>query len=172
MSEEQEKPKRTWYKNWRAVLAWCSVIFIVSLIVSVLVIYFNMVTGKQFATTDGGSAYPTAREQMQNAITAYQANNNNSLPILSGTYTNANCSNCSVINMSALLTANGGVLRMAPDCLNLSASGNDNCGGNASLGCVNGSHYIWIVDTSGEVFSYCTGAGCATNNSGYQGVWP
>jgi hypothetical protein len=167
MSEEQIKPKRKWYKNWRTVLAWCFVIFIVSL----MAIYFNMVGG-QFATTDIGSAYPDAREQIQNAVTAYQANNNNSLPILSGTYANANCSDCSVINISALLIENGGTLRQAPDGLNLSASDNDNCGGNASLGCVNGNHYIWIVDTSGEVFSYCTGAGCTSNNSSYQGVWP
>jgi hypothetical protein len=165
MSEEQEKPKKKWHKSWTVIVAG---LVIIGIIISLLVVWD---VGNQYGNCCD-SAYPTAREQMQNAVTAYGAWHNGSLPILNDTYTNANCSNCSVINISALLTANGGMLRAVPSGTNLSTSGNDNCGGNASLGCVNGSHYSWIVDTSGEVFSYCTGVGCTTNNSGYQGVWP
>jgi hypothetical protein len=87
-------------------------------------------------------------------------------------YSNANCSECYVINISALLIANGGLLRETPENCRLSATGNDNCGGNASLGCSTDASYIWLVDADGNVFSYCAGAGCATNNSGYQDVWP
>ena len=118
--------------------------------------------------------WQAAQEQIQSAVTAYQANPsyNGLLPILNATYTNANCSNCSVINISTLLAANDGILRSAPAGLNLSASGNDNCGGNASLGCSNEGSYIWLVNSNGDVYSYCARAQCMTNNSGYQGVWP
>ena len=118
------------------------------------------------------SAYTTEHEQIQNAVADYSAKHNGALPALNSTYTNANCSNCSVINISALLVENGGMLRMAPDGLNLSANGNDNCGGNASLGCKKESSYIWLVNSAGDVYSYCAGTKCLTNNSGYQDVWP
>ena len=168
MSEEQEKPKRKWYKSWSNILGIAVIVMIICGILAYIII-----SATSTSYVDPISfAYSTAREQIQNAVTAYQANNNNSLPILSGTYTNANCSNCSVINISALLTANGGMMRMAPDGLNLSASGNDNCGGNAILGCNNYSSYIWIVNTSGNIFSYCAGSGCTTINACYQDVWP
>ena len=119
-----------------------------------------------------GPTYNTPREQIQSAVIGYQADHNGSLPTLNGTYTNANCSNCSVINISALLVANGGLLRTAPSSLNLSANGNDNCGGNASLGCKNYSSYIWLVDSGGNVYSICVGKKCNSNCTGYQGVWP
>ena len=169
MSEEQERPKRKWYKG-RSTIPLLAFIAIICALVF-LVVTKIVSTG---SGTDVGrqAPYNTAREQMQNAVTAYGAWHNGSLPILNGTYTNANCSNCSVINISTLLTTNGGMMRMAPDGLNLSARGNDNCGGNASLGCKKGSHYIWIVDANGDVYSTCVGKDCASNNSGYQGVWP
>jgi len=34
-------------------------------------------------------------------------------------------------------------------------------------------HYIWLIDTNGNVCSVCVGDDCRANNeSGYQGVWP
>ena len=168
MSEEQEKPKRKWYKSWSNILGIAVIVMIICGILAYIII-----SATSTSYVDPISfAYSTAREQIQNAVTAYQANNNNSLPILSGTYTNANCSNCSVINISALLTANGGMMRMAPDGLNLSASGNDNCGGNSSLGCKKGNSYIWLVDSGGSVYSTCVGKDCTSNCTSYQGVWP
>jgi hypothetical protein len=116
--------------------------------------------------------YNLNKNEIQNAVTGYATDHNGSLPTLNGIYSNANCSNCSVINISAVLVANGGLLRTYPDGLHLGASDNDNCSGNASLGCSSESNYIWIVNTEGQVFSYCAGAGCTTNNSGYQDVWP
>jgi len=118
-------------------------------------------------------AYNTNQNKLKNAIAEYASRNDGTLPILNGTYTVTGCSNCSVINISALLPVNGGrILSEVPECCYLSPSGNDNCGGNASLGCNNEGSYIWLVDTQGNVFSYCAGAGCTTNNSGYQDVWP
>ena len=117
-------------------------------------------------------AYDINKADVQNTVTAYQTDHNASLPILNGTYTNVDCSNCSVINISALLVVNGGLLHEAPDGLYLSTGGNDNCGGNVSLGCSTDASYIWIVNNDGVVVSYCAGAGCTTNNSGYQDVWP
>jgi hypothetical protein len=117
-------------------------------------------------------SYNQNKAELQNAVTGYATDHNGSLPTLNGIYTNANCSNCNVINISALVVANDGMLRLAPDGLHLSPSGNDNCGGNASLGCSSEGSYIWLVDTNGSVYSYCAGTKCPTNNSGYQDVWP
>ena len=177
MNEGQRKPER-WYQflnrnDWRS--GFLRVLLIVLVIVGIGVIV--AVVSAENCYIDCGSgqkpaAYNTSKEQIQTAVTFYAENHNQSLPILNVTYTNANCSDCHVVNLSALLTANGGLLREAPYCLNLSASGNDNCGGNASLGCSNHSSYIWLVNASGDVYSYCAGAGCRTNNSGYQDVWP
>jgi hypothetical protein len=140
-------------------------------ILGIVLIFVVAVLGGE-PTPSKSAAYRMIKDEIQNAVTAYQTDHNELIPTLSSIYTNADCSACSVINISALLTAHGGTLRDAPDGLNLSASGNDNCGGNTSLGCVNGWHYIWIVDAEVNVFSYCAGAGCTTNNSDYQDVWP
>ena len=164
MSEEQGKAARKWYKNWKSI----GLILLVLCIIAFVIV----LSAEPGYDGDGYPAYTIVRDDIKNAVAYYQTTNNGSLPILNGTYTNANCSNCDVINISALLTANGGMFREAPDGLNLSASGNDNCGGNASLGCTNECSYIWLVDTNGSVFSYCAGIECTTNNSGNQGVWP
>ena len=117
-------------------------------------------------------AYMITLDELQNAAVVYSMDHDGSLPTLTGNYTNNCCQNCRVININALLEANGGILHEAPDGLYLSASGNDNCGGNAILGCNNYSSYIWIVNTSGNIFSYCAGSGCTTINACYQDVWP
>jgi hypothetical protein len=167
MSEEQEKPKRKWYKKWPFIAAG---MVIIAIIISFLVVW---VVENQYGTCCGGTpGYAGVRGLIQDAVSAYMSNTSGALPTLSGTYTNDNCSSCHVVNMSALLRTNGGVLRQAPISLNLSASGYDNCGGNASLGCKKGNSYIWIVDTDGSVYSTCVSKDCTTNNSGYQGVWP
>jgi hypothetical protein len=165
MSGEQGKPKR-WYKNWRIITQWFLVVLVLCVITGIIV----MGVGGQYGTSCDG--YYCTEDKILDAVAHYQSKHNGFLPVLNGTYTNANCSNCNVINIRALLVTNGGLLQRLPVVLNLSASGNDNCGGNASLGCNNYGSYIWVVDTSGNVFSYCAGAGCTTNNSGYQDVWP
>jgi hypothetical protein len=165
MSEEQGKPKR-WYRKQLIIVA-----LLVLLVVFVIVVLTYLLRGEvPYVPYD--KAYIVTKDKIQDAVAYYRDANDESLPILSFAYTNAECLNCHVLNISALITANGGLLQNYPDGLNLSDSGNDNCGGNASLGCSTEGSYIWIVDANGNVFSYCAGAGCTTNNSGYQDVWP
>jgi len=166
LSEEQKKSAKRWFTNRRVIFA---LRFIIFCIIIAIVIYI-VATQDQFGST--GHTWDERTAPIQDAVKQYQSAHNGTLPVLNGTYTNANCSQCNVLNISALLLANGGTLRVAPDGLNLSASGNDNCSGNSSLGCSNNSSYIWIVDSHGKVFSYCAGPYCSSNNSGYQGVWP
>lgn len=164
MSEEQKKPKLKWYEVRLRVF-----VLLLPFICAAVAFIWAMDEEPCCSRT---SAYNTCKDEIQNAVTYFAESHKQSFPILNGTYTNSNCSNCHVLNITALITANGGLLREAPDGLNLSISGNDNCGGNASLGCYKYSSYIWIVDNDGNVFSYCAGAGCATNNSDFQNVWP
>ena len=171
MSEEQRKPLKRWYRKWLNIVLLLFLICAIALIIALSVgRHYGPDYDKGICGND--NAWCNTQYTIQQALIAYASEYNGSVSTLTGNYTNTNCSNCRVVNMSALLVQNGGLLRVAPSGLNLSASGNDNCGGNASLGCRNGSSYIWIVDTYGTVYSYCAGANCKTNNSGYQGVWP
>jgi hypothetical protein len=167
MSEEQVKPKLKWYKIRLRVFA--LILPIIGFVIYLVLLWQPWV---DCCGVHRNSAYFVTKDKIQNAVTYYAESHNQSLPILNGTYTNSNCSNCHVLNVSALITANGGLLRTYPDGLSLSASDNDNCGGNASLGCSSESSYIWIVGDNGVVYSFCAGAGCTTNNSDYQDVWP
>ena len=171
MTKEQRQPAKKWYKRKSNRFDRFALVCLVCLVCAGAYI--------AWAATQGTDKYPpranqyqTTKDLVQKAVTAYAENHSGTLPTLNGTYTNADCSQCEILNISALLVKDGGMLRVAPDGLNLSTSGNDNCGGNASLGCRNGSSYIWIVDSKETVYSYCTGTGCITNNSDYQGVWP
>ena len=145
-------------------------------------------SGGVYATCKS-SAYYTAHEQIQNAVTAYMSDSNHSsqLPIISEnatfTLTNPN-GTYYIINMSALLTTNGGMLRQVPSgCGQLPGPNNDNCDGGAT-GCENTSHYIWGIDNNGTVVSksynsylsnepLCNACSCKCNTcDGYQDVWP
>jgi hypothetical protein len=168
MSEEQRQPAKKWYKKLSNII----ILSVVCVVAILLVWVYNNTSSTGKGPTTHQVVYNSIREDVQNAFTAYINQNDGKLPTLNGTYTNAECSLCKILNISALLVKNGGTLREAPDGLNLSAIGNDNCDGNANLGCENGSSYIWIADSNGTVYSYCIGVSCETNNSGYQGVWP
>jgi type II secretory pathway pseudopilin PulG len=146
-------------------------LLIVMVIIIILAGVIVMAVGGVFGNARS-AAYNTAKDQIQKAVTSYTANKASLLPTLAGSYTNAECQNCKVVDLNALLTANDGMLRQAPTGINLSADLNDNCGGNASLGCKSGNSYIWILNSQGNVYSYCMGPECKTNNSGYQNVWP
>ena len=162
----QTDPQKS--KNGFTLIEVLIVIVILAIIAGAVVMSVGHVFGNA-----KDSAYAESRGQFQQAVAAYTATKASLLPTLAGSYTNAECQNCKVIDLSALLAANGGILGQAPAGLNLSADGNDNCGGDARLGCETGSSYIWIVDSDGTVFSYCTKPGeGGTNNSGYQNVWP
>lgn len=128
----------------------------------------------------GESAYTTAKEDIVKAITAYSSNSKapGAVPTLAGKYSVLGV-NYSVVDLSLLLTTGGGIMKTMPTGLYLSGTaGYDNCNGNAGLGCKTKNHYVWLVDSIGNVYSVCIDdtankGGCATaNTSGYQGTWP
>lgn len=169
MNQDQEKPKRKLNLNGTAI-------GITAIVIGILIYaVYVIVTGNPQTSCichDSG-AYGSIKAEVENAVTAYTANSSHpgEIPVLSGTYTNDCCSNCSVINMSALLTVNGGSMKTMPTGLANVSAGYDNCNGSGAA-CKTTNHYVWIVDINGNVSSTCVGNGCKTNNSCYQGVWP
>ncbi len=102
-------------------------------------------------------------------------------PIIVRPIKEANCSTCYILNMSQLITVNGGMLRKIPDgCTSWGTL--DNCDGiqagqSQFNTCKTTNHYLWGADNKGNVYSFCqdTGAAdkpCTSNNSGYQGQFP
>lgn len=123
------------------------------------------------------AAYMSVHDDIQDAVTAYAADHDGSLPILNAHRTVDECTDCHIIDIGALLTSNGGLLSDVPDgCYGSTviAGTNDNCdGGFGVTGCSPSSHYLWLVDSWGYAYSKCEGNGCASNSqSGYQQVWP
>jgi hypothetical protein len=174
MSENQGKPKKK--VTFNGITIGFLLIIILLLLVLAYTFSINIPAKIDYNSCNshctGDCAYTFVRADLESAVLDHVASHNGTFPTLNSTYSNNCCQNCSVINISALLAANGGMLREAPDCLNLSASGNDNCGGNSSLGCNKDGSYIWLIDDSYSVASYCAGVGCVTNNTGLQGIWP
>jgi len=161
-------------------------LLIVMVILAILAGVVVMAVGGVFGTAKD-SAYNTVKDDLQNAVVAYATDHQGNFPFNSSAANmpvNADCAACEYINMSALLTANGGTLREVPDGVVSVAGGsavapNDNCdatGGTTAV-CDAAGHYIWGADAYGNVYSYCTAGAtavgvCTTNESGYQGVWP
>jgi type II secretory pathway pseudopilin PulG len=156
---------------------------VLSIIIIILVGVVALVVGGSFGAAQS-NAYDTAKHDIQNAVVAYATANQGDLPYNTSVTmgVNANCSSCYILNMSALLTINDGMLRKIPDgCLKY--GGADNCDGvpaaqtTAYDTCNTDNHYIWGADANGNVYSFCengtiTDKLCLSNNSGYQGVWP
>jgi hypothetical protein len=123
------------------------------------------------------AAYMAVHDAIQDAVTAYAAENDGDLPIINAHRTVDGCTDCYIINFGVLITSNGGLLSEVPDgCYENSGTpgANDNCdGGLGATGCSPSNHYLWLVDSLGYVYSKCEGIGCASHSqSGYQEVWP
>ena len=119
------------------------------------------------------SAYNTVKDTIQNAVIGYATNHNGNFPLIYGYYSVGQCTNCQIIDIKALLYAYGGMLTQVPDGI-YAASGvnNDNCDGGAN-GCSSSNHYVWLIDSYGNVYSKCMGSDCNSNDaSGYQDIWP
>ena len=121
----------------------------------------------------GKVAYAVSKEEIGTAITAYSSNSKSpgEIPTLDGKYSILG-TNYSVVDFSLLF--NSGVMKQMPIGLYLSDFvGYDNCNGDVGLGYKEANHYVWLVDSVGNIYSVCQGTGCASYNvSGYQGVWP
>jgi hypothetical protein len=174
MNEAQDKPKKKWYKKRALILA-------VVLILAVASIYIiDMSQGRVYG--EPWLAYVASREQIQYAVTNYSETHNSSLPTFNNTTWDGTCKNLTaplyIVNLSQLLTINGGLLRSMPSGVyGSSTPGCDNCGGGNSndsvYDCSSSNHYLWLMDQNGTVESICIGKDCkASNVSGYQGVWP
>jgi prepilin-type N-terminal cleavage/methylation domain-containing protein len=147
-------------------------LMIVMLILAILAGVVVMAVGGTFKNA-GERAYETLRSQIQNVVIAYTAIHETELPPTVGTLDISG--NKSILDMCSILLP-GGMLRTAPDgCVSINGSNNDNCDSatiNCS-GCIDTSHYIWAIDSKGNLYSACVGGDCNANNAdGYQGVWP
>ncbi len=112
----QTHPQKS--KNGFTLIEVLIVIVILAILAGAVVMTAGGVFGKA-----RDSAYTESRGQIQQAVAAYTAHKASFLPTLTGSYTNAECQNCKVIDLSALLIANDGILRQAPTGLNLSPMG-------------------------------------------------
>ena len=164
-------------------------LLIVMVIIAILAGVIVMAVGGVFGTARS-TAYSTAREQIQNAVTAYSANTSNAgLTPTAGAATAGWISNNlsgsqSVVDVNKLLVANGGMLRTVPD--GIYTTGSNAATPYAGLTNLNttiptgytGGHYLWLMDQYGTVASVCintsTGNPC-TNTvgvNGYLNTWP
>jgi len=157
-------------------------LLIVMVILAILAGVVVMAVGGVFGTAKT-SAYNAVKDDIQNAVVAFATDNQGSFPYNTSatTFSNANCSTCYILNMSQLITVNGGMLRKIPDgCTSWGTL--DNCDGiqagqSQFNTCKTTNHYLWGADNKGNVYSFCqdTGAAdkpCTSNNSGYQGQFP
>ena len=126
-----------------------------------------VVSGVACSSSGGGSgggsggqssAYNNVKDELQNAVTAYATEHQGTFP----------CDTYGVIDMSALLTSNGGLLHQIP-----AGTRQTNCAAGGASGCSDNNHYTWLLTSTGIVYSSCVGSDCNSNDaSGYQGVWP
>jgi prepilin-type N-terminal cleavage/methylation domain-containing protein len=146
-------------------------LLIVMLILAILAGVVVMSVGGVFKNA-GESAYKTLRDQIQDVVIAYTAIHETEPPPTVGTVNISG--NKSILDMCSILLP-GGLLRTAPEgCISINGSNNDNCDSALNCsGCRATFHYIWAIDSKGNVFSTCVGGDCAANGEdGYQDVWP
>jgi prepilin-type N-terminal cleavage/methylation domain-containing protein len=158
-------------------------LLIVMVILAILAGVVVITVGGSFGSAQS-NAYTLAKDAIKNAVIAYAADNNGGFPINGSIHMpiNTDCATdttCHIINMSALLHTNTGMLHKMPEGIAaLSGDEDDNCDQGSGVTCSNEGHYIWGVDKYGNIFSYCTNEAsaakgiCISNASGYQGVWP
>jgi hypothetical protein len=141
---------------------------ILAILVGVVVMAVGGVYG-----TNPQAAYNVVQDDIQNAVTGYATDHQGNWPILNYAYNISGCTMCPIIDIDALLTSNGGMLRNVPAGIcSIYGAHNDNCDGGA-YGCSSSNHYVWVIDNYGNVYSFCVGNDCNSNDaSGYQGVWP
>jgi prepilin-type N-terminal cleavage/methylation domain-containing protein len=158
-------------------------LLIVMVILAILAGVIVMAVSGVFKSA-GDTAYNTTKEQLQDAVALYSANSTHpgTYPRLASIADTSGCTGCSVINISALLVSEGGLLQSYPDGLyaNITARTANNCNVSAAdANCKAENHYVWLINVNnGSVFSYCHGAAgeCVPTTDrgtdGFQGIWP
>ncbi|MQY55433.1 MAG: prepilin-type N-terminal cleavage/methylation domain-containing protein, partial [Dehalococcoidia bacterium] len=154
-------------------------LLIVMVILAILAGVVIMAVGGVFGTAHE-SAYDAVKPQLQNGVIEYTTDHNGNLPPVIGDWNQDIVTPLGTVNDTAILDVCaivGGdrILRTMPDgCALITGIENDNCDGTQPCtGCNEDNHYVWYMDSSGNVYSLCPGTGCTLNGTdGYQGVWP
>jgi len=153
-------------------------VLLVLVILSILVCAVVLSVGYAFGTSDQ-TAYISVKEQVQTALIAPLAKSPDGYPV-TGNTTIIDGKTLDVIDVCALIVYDtpSGMLRKTPDGF-MSNADNDNCDSQEfNCSCNAEAHYIWAVDTNGQVYSSCintssNGGGCAnTGLDGFQNIWP
>lgn len=154
-------------------------LLIVMVILAILAGVVIMAVGGVFGTAHE-SAYAAVKPQLQNGVIEYATDHNGNLPpVISGSETTINTAVGGSVNASILdicqIIGGDRIIRAMPDgCALITGSDTDNCDGTAPCsGCLDTNHYVWYMDSNGNVYSLCPVTGCTlTDTDGYQGVWP
>jgi prepilin-type N-terminal cleavage/methylation domain-containing protein len=158
-------------------------LLIVMVILAILAGVVVMAVGGVFGNAKS-KAYGVTKDELKNAVADYASRNQGAFPYTATKNVTIDGTARYTINMSALLTANGGILAKVPDSMAALSSGAnaavDNCDftGGTTATCGSNSHYIWGQDNMGNVYSLCddTNGGSTTCNcttcDGFQTVYP
>ena len=124
-------------------------------------------------TPEPETLYSEGKSEIRLALDIYLAEHGGQLPLGGGTVTLTDpAGEFPILNMCTLSSPYE-ALRDVPDsCIDIYGIINDNCDGGICK-CSVAGHYIWLVDSAGNVLSTCIGEECAANSAdGYQDVWP
>lgn len=155
-------------------------LLIVMVILAILAGVVIMAVGGVFGTAHE-TAYEAVKPQLQNGVIEYATAHNGQLPPVNGDWNQDIVTPLGTVNDTAILDICAiigvdRILRTMPDgCALIEGENNDNCDGDTTPcgGCLTDNHYVWYMDSSGNVYSLCPGTGCTlTDTDGYQGVWP
>jgi prepilin-type N-terminal cleavage/methylation domain-containing protein len=166
-------------------------LLIVMVILAILAGVVIMAVGGVFGTAHE-SAYTSVKPQIQNGVIEYATANNGDLPFVIGAWDQDIVTPLGTVNDTAILdicaiVGTDRILRALPDgCYEGSgATDDDNCDGSTTPcgGCIDGNHYVWYMDSNGNVYSLCVGSDCKCDTEdtwcldplgtdGYMDVWP
>ena len=148
-------------------------LLIVMVILAILAGVVVMAVGGVFSTSKE-RAYEVAKDEVKNAVAQYASDNSGSLPAVNASVAQITigATDYDIIDLYECLIAQGGILGDIPDsCYEGSGDEDDNCDGDAAA--CPGGHYVWGMDSYGNVYSLCYGTGCTnTSLDGFQGVYP
>ncbi len=158
-------------------------LLIVMVILAILAGVVIMAVGGVFGTAHE-TAYEAVKPQLQNGVIEYATDHNGRLPSVIGDGVDISTAlgtvNASILDVCQIIGSER-ILRTMPDgCALITGADNDNCDGSTTPcgGCLTANHYVWHMDTSGNVYSLCVNTaankgGCTnTTADGYHGVWP
>ncbi len=153
-------------------------LLIVMVILAILAGVVVMAVGGVFGTSKN-RAYDVTKDEMKNAVADYSTRFSGAFPYNSSINISVDGTLRFIINTSALLVSNGGILSKPPASTANWSGGADNCDFAPTGYCVASqlaSHYIWTQDNYGNVYSTCvntSGTLCDRSNAdGFMTTYP